>query len=91
MSPQLLRIGISKTIRFDDKKPSVMLQFMLETNQPTAIITTLIQGKVTLILSYTEEKHEGFLIQQNTDPIHLEGDQLQTDKNYYLFIESTST
>ena len=63
---------------------------MLEYYAPAQIVTTVISGSVDIYVGFHEEKHKAFLVSSNPDSIIISGDKLFTDRNYFVFIESTS-
>jgi phosphosulfolactate phosphohydrolase-like enzyme len=81
----LLRLGIAKRVSLS--RTIQRFQFMLDTKEPATVVPTVLSGNVRVSLSFGN-LDEAFAAQERySNPIKLIGERLQTEKNYYVYIE----
>lgn len=62
---------------------------MLENKEKALIEAYLTYGQVKIFVSFEEDKNKAFIIGAR-GPLVIEGNNIQTDVNYYIIIESLS-
>jgi hypothetical protein len=64
---------------------------MLDSKEPAMVVPTVLSGNVRVSVSYGSLS-EAFAAQERfSNPIRLIGERLQTEKNYFIYIECLSS